>query len=535
MVGTVFALAAGNGSRELHARAGQTGGGPPAQPGDAGVPGGVRFGPGERGGEVRPRARAHSAEPRHSADCRGRRKRRQRAAGAQSPSAAGSRSTRGREEVAGRRYGSPGAATDVGRARDALVRARSGWSGSFRWRSRPAPAGRRPPLRLGCSGPRLPPASRGGSRPARALFALARPRGGAAGGRASANRHARTDAQMLLVLDNSRSMLASRARTGPSALPARLPLRAQPARRRAGAPDRRGLAQQPRPPVPLPDGRRTGVFTRSCARATASRGRRRRSISAREISTFDELNEVATQTSSRRGQKRVLVVLSDAETRPFRTRQVLADLRRAHVNAGGRPFLASRRARLPASTATGRSATVPSAPRRARASCAPRLDAPSTRAVRRRPQGRGGRRRPRPRADRRARAARSRRRPWLRARTRAAPRPARAAACAARARARRSVLRRARACRSPSRYVWRSDDLRLRALRARRVHPDGRGAVADRAPELELDAAGSRGERRRASRSTNAGLAPASTSPALRGRSSRSSCTSPHGRRCRRR
>ena len=48
--------------------------------------------------------------------------------------------------------------------------------------------------------------------------------------------------------------------------------------------------------------------------------------------TFSELDEVVTQTFfSPRSRKRVLVVLSDAETRPFEARGTLAALRRAHT------------------------------------------------------------------------------------------------------------------------------------------------------------------------------------------------------------
>jgi hypothetical protein len=48
--------------------------------------------------------------------------------------------------------------------------------------------------------------------------------------------------------------------------------------------------------------------------------------------TFSELSEVVSQTFfSRTARKRVLVVLSDGETRPFDARGTLAALRRAHT------------------------------------------------------------------------------------------------------------------------------------------------------------------------------------------------------------
>jgi len=138
----------------------------------------------------------------------------------------------------------------------------------------------------------------------------------------------RTDAELLVVLDNSRSMLAS---SGPRALPRY---------RRAAE-----FARRLRPAVPeLPAGvaalsNRLLPYVFPTAAAHAYDGVLRSaygvqkpppSIDPDPVTTaFSELGEVATQrfyTPSAR--KRVLVVLSDAETRPFDRRALLARLRR---------------------------------------------------------------------------------------------------------------------------------------------------------------------------------------------------------------
>jgi hypothetical protein len=138
----------------------------------------------------------------------------------------------------------------------------------------------------------------------------------------------RTDAEMLVVLDNSRSMLAS---SGPKALPRY---------RRAAE-----FARRLRPAVPeLPAGvaslsNRLLPYLFPTADEQAYDAVLRRaygvqkpppSIDPDPVTTvFSELSEVITQRFySPSASKRVLVVLSDAETRPFDRRGLLTALRR---------------------------------------------------------------------------------------------------------------------------------------------------------------------------------------------------------------
>ena len=144
-------------------------------------------------------------------------------------------------------------------------------------------------------------------------------------------RHVRTDAQMLLVLDNSRSMLAS---SGPHT---------RPRFRRAALFARKLRADLPELPTgvaalnnrllpyvfPTVDEQ---AFSSVVARAYGIQ-KPPPAIDPDPVATaFDQLNEVTTQTFfSPRARKRVLVVLSDAETRPFDARGTLAALRRART------------------------------------------------------------------------------------------------------------------------------------------------------------------------------------------------------------
>jgi hypothetical protein len=144
-------------------------------------------------------------------------------------------------------------------------------------------------------------------------------------------RLARTDAQMLVVLDNSRSMLASAGR------------RAQPRYRRAQAFAFRLRAALPQLPAgvaalnnrllpylfPTVDEQ---VYASVVGQAYAIQ-KPPPSVDGDPVATvFGELNQVVSQTFfGDRARKRVLVVLSDAETRPFDARRTLNALRRART------------------------------------------------------------------------------------------------------------------------------------------------------------------------------------------------------------
>jgi hypothetical protein len=140
-------------------------------------------------------------------------------------------------------------------------------------------------------------------------------------------RHVRTDAQMLLVLDNSRSMLAS---SGP---------RTRPRFRRAALFARK-LPELPTGVAALNNRLLPYLFPTVDEQAFSSVVARAYGIQKPPpaidpdpvATAFDQLNEVTTQTFfSPRARKRVLVVLSDAETRPFDARGTLAALHRART------------------------------------------------------------------------------------------------------------------------------------------------------------------------------------------------------------
>jgi hypothetical protein len=140
----------------------------------------------------------------------------------------------------------------------------------------------------------------------------------------------RTDAELLVVLDNSRSMLAS---TGASA----------PRYRRAAAFARKlrvALLELPTGVASLNNRLLPYLFPTVDDQAYASVVAHAYGIQKPPpaldpnplATAFDQLNEVTTQTFfSPPARKRVLVVLSDAETRPFDARGTLAALRRAHT------------------------------------------------------------------------------------------------------------------------------------------------------------------------------------------------------------
>jgi hypothetical protein len=141
----------------------------------------------------------------------------------------------------------------------------------------------------------------------------------------------RTDAQLLVVLDNSRSMLAA---AGPRGLP-RYRRAATFAREL-----RTALPELPAGVAALNNRLLPYLFPTVDEQAYSSVVARAYGIQEPPpaidpdpvATTFSELDAVVTQTffSSRAG-KRVLVVLSDAETRPFDARGTLAALRRAHT------------------------------------------------------------------------------------------------------------------------------------------------------------------------------------------------------------
>jgi hypothetical protein len=145
------------------------------------------------------------------------------------------------------------------------------------------------------------------------------------------DRLARTDAQMLVVLDNSRSMLAS---AGP---------RGVPRYRRAAAFARElrtKLSELPTGVAALNNRLLPYLFPTVDEQAYFSVVARAYgiqkpppSVDADPVATtFSELSEVTSQTFfSRAARKRVLVVLSDGETRPFDARGTLAALRSAHT------------------------------------------------------------------------------------------------------------------------------------------------------------------------------------------------------------
>ena len=144
-------------------------------------------------------------------------------------------------------------------------------------------------------------------------------------------RLARTDAQMLVVLDNSRSMLASAG------------ARSEPRYRRAAAFAHRLRAAFPEVPTgvaSLNNRLLPYLFPTVDDQAYASvvgqaYGIQKPPPSVDEdpvATVFGELSQVASQTFFSKGaRKRVLVVLSDAETRPFDVRGTLDSLRRART------------------------------------------------------------------------------------------------------------------------------------------------------------------------------------------------------------
>jgi hypothetical protein len=166
-----------------------------------------------------------------------------------------------------------------------------------------------------------------------ALFALLAAAAAQPAIRSQQERVARSDAQLLLVLDNSRSMLASKGPAGPSRAARAL---AFARRLHAALPD-----------VPVGVGSLTNrvlpyLFATSQEHAfelalDKSYGIERpppEITIGSEISTFDALDDVGQEDFfSTTVRKKVLVVLSDAETLPFRTKIVRADLRHAHVTA----------------------------------------------------------------------------------------------------------------------------------------------------------------------------------------------------------
>jgi hypothetical protein len=178
-----------------------------------------------------------------------------------------------------------------------------------------------------------PPAARRLRRPLAiaALFALL---GLAAAQPAIRSQHeqvARADAQLFVVLDNSRSMLASPGANGPSRA-----LRALAFTRRLHA---------ALPDVPIGLGSLTNrvlpyLFATTQEQAFQLTLEKSYGIErpppevtlGAEISTFDALDDIAQEDFfSPSARKRVVVVLSDAETLPFRARFVANNLRLAHI------------------------------------------------------------------------------------------------------------------------------------------------------------------------------------------------------------
>jgi hypothetical protein len=144
-------------------------------------------------------------------------------------------------------------------------------------------------------------------------------------------RRARTDAQLLVLLDTSRSMLAAARPNG------------QPRYRRAAAFARRLHAALPELAVgvgslsnrvlpylfPTVDDR---AFQTVLDRSYGVQRPPPALDSDRWVTSFDKLSEVATHRFFARSvRKRLVVVLSDAETRPFDAVSVLRTLRRHQV------------------------------------------------------------------------------------------------------------------------------------------------------------------------------------------------------------
>jgi hypothetical protein len=164
-----------------------------------------------------------------------------------------------------------------------------------------------------------------------ALFALLGAAAAQPAVRSQKEHAARSDAELFVVIDNSRSMLAS---TGPNGASRAARAVAFTRRLHAALPDVAiGIGSLTNRVLPY-------VFATTQDDAirlvlSKSYGIERPppevTIGA-EISTFDALEDVAQQEYFPRSvRKRVLVVLSDAETLPFRSRIVLSDLHLAHI------------------------------------------------------------------------------------------------------------------------------------------------------------------------------------------------------------
>jgi hypothetical protein len=164
------------------------------------------------------------------------------------------------------------------------------------------------------------------------------------------SRAARTDAEMVVVLDSSRSMLAAERRDSPPRY-----LRAATFARRLQA----ALPEVPAGISSLTNRLLPYLFPTSDARAfdlvlDKAYGVERPPpalTTDRWVTTFEPLNEVAVRRFfSPTVHKRILVILSDAETHDFESRTVLRHLRRAEAtpivvrfwHAGERIFPASR-------------------------------------------------------------------------------------------------------------------------------------------------------------------------------------------------
>jgi hypothetical protein len=144
-------------------------------------------------------------------------------------------------------------------------------------------------------------------------------------------RTARADAELLLVLDDSRSMLASSGRGG------------RPRYARALAFARRLHAAFPEVPAGVASlnnrvlpylfpTSQEEAFQHVLERAYGIETPPPEVSFGANISTLDALEDVAQRDYFSPGvTKRVMVVLTDAETLPFRVRPVLHDLRKAHV------------------------------------------------------------------------------------------------------------------------------------------------------------------------------------------------------------
>jgi hypothetical protein len=149
--------------------------------------------------------------------------------------------------------------------------------------------------------------------------------------RSQQERVARSDAELFVVLDNSRSMLASRGVNGTT----------RAARARAFT----VRLHEALPDVPIGLGSLTNrvlpyLFATTQPQAfedvlNESYGIERpppEVTLGAEISTFDALDDVSREDFfSHSARKRLLVVLSDAETLPFRAKTVISDLRLAHI------------------------------------------------------------------------------------------------------------------------------------------------------------------------------------------------------------